>query len=241
MTASIAAGALPRPDHAGRASPADSIGRIAGVILAGGAGKRIGGDKPLRPFLGKPLIEHVIDRARPQVGALWISARGNTQSLRRFALPIVEDETIAGAGGPLAGIVAALNRAVANRFDAVTIFPCDAPFVPLDLVDKLARTLQPSDAPGIVVSSSQGLQPTHGLWRVKAPAALRAAIEAGRLQLRLLCAELDVAFLDCRTAELDESDFFNINNEADIEAAKLAHSDRRSADRKRSLSRRDLS
>ena len=52
------------------------------------------------------------------------------------------------------------------------------------------------------MSSSQGLQPTHGLWRVKAPAALRAAIEAGRLQLRLLCSELDVALLDCRTAEL---------------------------------------
>ena len=113
--------------------------------------------------------------------------------------------------------------------------------MPLDLVDKLARTLKPSDAPGIVVSSSQGLQPTYGLWRVKALAALRAALEGGRLQLRLLCSELEVAVLECRKAELDESAFFNINTDADLEVAKRIRSDHGLADREGAVVGRDLS
>ncbi|HEY0105278.1 MAG TPA: NTP transferase domain-containing protein [Rhizomicrobium sp.] len=46
---------------------------IAGVILAGGAGSRIGGDKALIPFGPGVLLDAVMARAAPQVVSLAIS------------------------------------------------------------------------------------------------------------------------------------------------------------------------
>ena len=65
---------------------------ITGVILAGGRGSRLGGvDKGLVPLHGRPLIEHVIDALRPQVGALLISANRNHDIYASYGYPVVAD------------------------------------------------------------------------------------------------------------------------------------------------------
>ena len=195
------------------------MNRIAGVILAGGLGSRLGGDKPLQKLHGRPLIDHVIERAAPQVAKLWLSTCGNADRLSGLGLEIVEDEPGRDCGGPLAGIVASLAVAEQDGFESMATFPCDAPFIPRDLVAKLNAELTDHDVPGAIVMSHQGLQPTFGLWRTTARSRLNRALMAGKLKLQTLCRELGVAVLDCRGGEFSEAAFFNINTLDDLTTA----------------------
>ena len=67
------------------------VGGIAGLVLAGGEGRRMGAGlpKPLRLLQGRPMIAHVIERIRPQVMQLAISS-SDAESYRGFGLPILE-------------------------------------------------------------------------------------------------------------------------------------------------------
>lgn len=197
----------------------EEMSLVAGVILAGGAGKRLGGEKPFRPLQGKALIEHVIGRVLPQVSRTWISARVDDQRLRRLGLPIVEDERASETDGPLAGMVAGIEAAASFGFDTVAFFPCDVPFLPADLVSKLERSLLQSEAPGIIVSSEGVLQPTIGLWQTSSRGLLRAALRGGRRKLHLVCIEVGAAVLDASEARWPVHAFFNVNTAFDMARA----------------------
>lgn len=125
---------------------APTRGEITGLVLAGGRGARMGGiDKGLARFGGRTLVERVIERIRPQVGALMISANRNLDAYRAFGHPVLLDaqEGLEPFPGPLAGLLAGLRAARTAWLAAV---PCDAPFLPLDLVSRLAASLGASRA-----------------------------------------------------------------------------------------------
>ena len=66
--------------------------KIAGLILSGGEGRRMGGvDKGLQHFQNQPLVQHVIERLSPQVDALWISANRNMSTYADFGHPVFSD------------------------------------------------------------------------------------------------------------------------------------------------------
>lgn len=120
-----------------------------GLILAGGRGTRMGGrDKGLQLLHGRPLVEHVTQRLRPQVSHLMISANRHVDQYARFADQVLTDTT-PDFPGPLAGILEglyALERQ-APRHDALLVAPCDSPFVPLNLAQRLAQALEVTHAP----------------------------------------------------------------------------------------------
>jgi len=107
------------------------------VILCGGRGSRIGGDKGFRALAGRPLLAHVIDRLGPQVGLLAINAPAGDPRFARFGLPVIPDRA-AGYPGPLAGIAAALAWARDLGEKHVIVAPVDTPFLPVDFVSRLA-------------------------------------------------------------------------------------------------------
>jgi molybdenum cofactor guanylyltransferase len=107
---------------------------ITGILLAGGRGRRMGGlDKGLIPYRGQPLVVQVIERLRPQVGRLILSANRNLEAYRALGFPVVMDG-VAGFQGPLAGILAAGRQASS---DWLLVCPCDTPLLPLDLGARL--------------------------------------------------------------------------------------------------------
>ena len=88
---------------------------VAGIVLAGGKSSRMGGgDKCLLPLAGRPILAHVIERLKPQVAELIISANGDPARFSAFDLPVVEDR-LGGFAGPRAGILAGLEWARTNR------------------------------------------------------------------------------------------------------------------------------
>ena len=141
----------------GDGAPEDSP-KVAGVILAGGRARRMGGgDKGLQALAGQPLIAHVIARGGPQVAALAINANGDPARFADFALPVVQD-SVSGFAGPLAGVLAGLDWAAeaAPDCDWLATFACDAPFFPEDLVGRLSAEVR---AAGADLACARGLAP----------------------------------------------------------------------------------
>src|SRR5690242_11532321 len=116
--------------------------RILGVILAGGSSKRFGADKSAARLGAKILLEWVIERARPQVEMLLVNANSDIASTS-----VVERLADDRPGeGPLAGILAALEKAQETNLTHVASFACDTPFFPLDTVKRLSQALYDSRA-----------------------------------------------------------------------------------------------
>ena len=125
---------------------------IAGLILAGGRGQRLGGvDKGLQPWRGLPLVDHALARLAPQVREVMISANRNAAQYAARTARVLADES-GDFPGPLAGILAGLRAAATPWLASV---PCDSPQLPPDLVERLARGL--GDAPGAVVQRDRGV------------------------------------------------------------------------------------
>jgi molybdopterin-guanine dinucleotide biosynthesis protein A len=197
--------------------------RIVGVLLAGGLARRMGGgDKPLRLLAGRPLLDHVIERLRPQVAELVLNANGDPARFASYELPVVAD-SIPDFAGPLAGILAGLDWAAANRPDCAMILsvPTDAPFLPVDLVARLLDGLE-RDAADLACAAAGGQShPVIGLWPVRLRDDLRRAlldedirkVDVWTARYRLAV----VPFPDRVDPGIDP--FFNANRPEDLERA----------------------
>jgi molybdopterin-guanine dinucleotide biosynthesis protein A len=158
---------------------------ITGLVLAGGRGSRMGGaDKGLQPLRGRPLAQHAIERLRPQVGPLWVSANRHADAYAALGVPVCAD-TVPGQPGPLAGLLAGL-AVCATPWLAVV--PCDVPRFPADLVARLAAGLQSAGAElAIAVTLEAGERRPHPVFCLL-PATLRAdlAVALAREERRVL-------------------------------------------------------
>ena len=152
-----------------------------GLILAGGAGRRVGGaDKGLLPLCGRPLVEHVLERLRHQCARVLIVANRNIDEYARLA-PVVRDE-VSGHAGPLAGLAAAFGFLQANRHalpDWLLTAPADCPDPPRDLATRLRATLRADDDVACALATVAGKrEPLFAMYRVGlAPDAWRASAQ----------------------------------------------------------------
>lgn len=125
---------------------------VTGVILAGGRGARMGGrDKGLEPLLGRPLVEHALERLRPQVAALGINANRHLPHYQSLGVPVWTD-VLEGFAGPLAGFQVGLAHCETPWL--VTV-PCDSPLFPMDLVSRLAQRASADGAPVVMASARE--------------------------------------------------------------------------------------
>lgn len=155
--------------------------QVAGVILAGGLSRRMGGgDKGLRELAGKPLLGHVLERLSAQAAPIAINANGDPSRLATFGLPIIPDAT-GDFAGPLAGVLAGLrwaeDAAPSARF--IVSAACDTPFFPKDLGAKFLAAAG-EVYPAIVLATSAGqIHPVFGLWPIALADDLAASLASG--------------------------------------------------------------
>ncbi len=153
---------------------------ITAVVLAGGMGRRMGGqDKGLVEFDGRPLVAHVIDAIAPQAGRLLINANRNPEVYGRFGHPVIADD-IEGYQGPLAGILTAMKRADSPF---LLVVPCDAPRLPDNLAEKLLAGLEQQAAEIAVAHDGKRLQPVHALLSTTLADDLEAFLAAGERKI----------------------------------------------------------
>ncbi len=133
---------------------------ITAGILTGGRGRRMGGiDKGLAELDGRPLIEHLLERLRPQTAHILINANRNLEHYRRYGLPVVRDP-VDGYQGPLAGFAALL---AACEDDWLAVTPCDSPLLPADYLQRLDQARRDSGADIVVAHDGERIQPVHAL------------------------------------------------------------------------------
>lgn len=197
-----------------------STENIVGVLLAGGSARRMGGcDKCLLPLDHRPILDHVIARAEPQVGQLLLSTNSSAALFSRYEIPVLHD-TVPGFAGPLAGILAAMQWVRAQpdkRCHWLASFPTDSPFFPEDLVKQLLAAARDTDVELVYAASSQK-SPLFALWSMEVMDDLAQQLErkerkVGNFIDRHRCAVLQFSG-DSRDP------FFNINTVEDLKAAR---------------------
>jgi molybdenum cofactor guanylyltransferase len=196
---------------------------ILAVVLAGGLARRMGGgDKCLRLLGGRPILGHVIERLRGQVGQILINANGDPERFGAFGVPVAAD-AVAGFGGPLIGILTALEwvEAQAPWVTDVLSVPGDGPFLPRDLVGRLVAARVRESTKLARAGSGGRANPVVGLWPVSLAAALRHAVVAEKIaKVDVWTDRYDMATVMFEDVPIDP--LFNANTPEDlIEAERL--------------------
>lgn len=168
-----------------------------------------GVDKGLQLLQGRPLMQHVIDRVRPQVTQVLINANQNLDRYAEFGCRVVPDR-LGGFVGPLAGLDAGLH---ATDAAFIVTVPCDSPFLPLDLVERLASARSARDADVAVAVTGSQPHPVFALVSTNVRAHLSAFLSRGERKIDHWYSSLKVV----EVAFDDEADAFaNINTLAEL-------------------------
>lgn len=186
---------------------------ITGLVLAGGQGRRMGSvDKGLVLLQGRPLVRHVVERFAPQVDEILINANRSIDQYAALGHRVIRDQ-VEGFAGPLAGLHAGLMHA---GHPLVATVPCDSPFLPFDLVERLRQPLEMQRKDLAVARTYDQPHPVFALVRREVEPHLARFLESGGRKIDAWYASLDTV----EVAFDDEAEAFrNINTAAELEAA----------------------
>jgi molybdenum cofactor guanylyltransferase len=192
--------------------------KILGAIIAGGQSTRMGGrEKSFIPLDGASLLQRTLSRLRFQVDDVIINANGDALRFAKTQITVVED-VLTDIGTPLAGLHAALYYGANHGFEAVVTIPSDAPFLPLDLVERL---LDGGQVTGAAIARSGGRDHyLTGIWTTAMAKSLGNLIESEglvRVQDFVTKAEAERVVW----AAIPHDPFFNINTPEDLAEAEL--------------------
>jgi len=183
---------------------------VTGVILAGGKGRRMGGnDKGLIQYQNKPLVSHTIKALKPQVDALIINANRNIEQYHCFGFPVIED-SVDNFCGPLAGMLSAMK---AVETDYILTSPCDSPQISPQLRQRMMEAMLLEQADLAVAHDGERLQPVFCLLPCRLEEELEKHILQGGRKIDLWLAEHKMAVVDFS----DQADsFVNFNHPEDV-------------------------
>lgn len=184
---------------------------LAGVLLAGGLARRMGGgDKSLKTLGGLSILERIVAKIRPQVDYLMINANGDASRFASYGLPVRAD-VVGGHRGPLAGILTGMDWAADEHPECrhVLSFATDAPFLPDDLAERLHRAVE--DGADLACAESNGrAHPVFGIWPVGLRDALRRAmVEEDMRTISSWTARYHIRHVSFDVDPVDP--FFNVN------------------------------
>lgn len=182
-----------------------------GVILAGGAGRRMGGGKAFVPFRGRPLIAWAVDLLTPLCRSVLVS--GSDPGLTALGLPVVPDG--APGRGPAEGLLSSLRAAVQEW---CVVVPCDAPFLSRELF--LALWAARGNDPAVVPAWPDGrLEPLCALYHRGMARWLAEALDRGERRLSTILEQAGFTRHLIDAGTFGERTFLNLNNPEELDAA----------------------
>jgi molybdenum cofactor guanylyltransferase len=188
---------------------------ITAVVLAGGQGRRMGGqDKGLIEINGRALVAILVDQLKQQISSILINANRNLERYQSIGYPVVSDQ-LSDYQGPLAGFACAMT---AVDTDFILTLPCDGPSLATDYVARFITSQERTGAPICVADDGERLQPVHALIKVDLLSSLNAFLDSGDRKIDRWYAMHDFVqtdFSDC--ADM----FRNINTPSDQESMQV--------------------
>jgi molybdopterin-guanine dinucleotide biosynthesis protein A len=191
---------------------------VSVVILAGGKGSRIGGEKPQRSLGGRRLIDRALEQTKRWSGTVAIAVREESQ-VEPVDVELIRDDT--DIEGPLGGLIAGLKFARDDDCEFLLTVPADMPFLPADLPDRLRNAI--GDAASALASSGGHVHPVCGLWRSSSLDRLPGYIASGRRSLKGFAKTIGCVEVEWPAVSHDP--FFNINSAEDLVEAERRISD----------------
>jgi molybdopterin-guanine dinucleotide biosynthesis protein A len=154
-----------------------------GIILSGGKSLRMGQDKGLMAFEGKPMIQHVIDHIEPLCDQILISA--NKEEYNRLGYPVIKDDI--RDIGPAGGIISCLPHA---RHEKCIIISCDLPLASTSFIQKLIKL---SDNYEITLPEYDGnIQPLCGIYQTDIYERFQKIVQTGQLTMKYLVGQFNL-------------------------------------------------
>lgn len=188
---------------------------VTGLVLAGGASRRMGRDKALMELGGRPLIQIVVERMAVVCAEVIIVA-GDATSYTRFGVPVVVDRfrDVGVLGGLHAGLAVA-------GYELALAVGCDMPFLKPELLRAFAAWAEGYD---VALLRHEGyLEPLHGAYRRTCLPSIEAAIRAGKRRIVSFFPHVRVRTIgldDVRPLDPELNSFRNVNTPEEWEAAK---------------------
>jgi molybdopterin-guanine dinucleotide biosynthesis protein A len=182
---------------------------LTGIILAGGQSKRMGSDKGLMKFRGKPLVEYAIDLLLPVTDRILISA--NNREYLGFGFPVVED--IVKGKGPAGGFLSALK---ASNTGHNLIVSCDMPFLNREAADLLTKNIH--NKFNYVPFHKKGIEPLFGVYHKNFCDTIETGLSKGIFKLRSLIDDYPTKYIDFNSLTDKYPDLFrNFNYLSDLD------------------------
>jgi molybdenum cofactor guanylyltransferase len=184
---------------------------VTALILAGGKGRRLDGqDKGLIELLGRPLIEYILETITAQTSSVLINANRNQDAYQGYGHTVISD-ALSDYQGPLAGFAIGMKT---SSTPYIVTLPCDGPFVPVDLVSRLVKTLKTQNADIAVAHDGTRIQPVYALIPVNLLSSLSNFLESGDRKIDRWYTQHNFAYSDF--SDQPEA-FLNINTADDLE------------------------
>lgn len=193
---------------------------LSGAILSGGTGSRMGQEKGLTTFAGRPLVLHVVEAMRAVTEEVVIAVARGMGPIYRAVLGtdfvIVEDAGTVPS--PLQGLLTSLGAASGEY---VLVSPCDTPLLKPGVCRAIAAKAEGMD--GAVPKVRGYIEPLHGTYlRTKARAVFQEAYDHGKLKVSDACGDLRLAIVEesvLRGVDPELDSFWNLNTPLDLELA----------------------
>jgi molybdopterin-guanine dinucleotide biosynthesis protein A len=192
-------------------------------IQAGGQSSRMGEDKALKPFLGRPLIQRVVERISPSADEVIVTTN-RPDEYRFLDLRLIPD--LKPGRGALGGLYTAIASA---SHSVVAVVACDMPFASASLLRAASTMLVEEDVDVVIPKSDEGYEPIHAIYRrATCLSAIESAIAADQWKVIAWFPQVRVRVLTPQ--EIREHDpsglaFWNVNTpEEFMEAEKIAQS-----------------
>lgn len=187
------------------------------VIQSGGQSSRMGEDKALKLFLGKPLIQRVLERLAPLADEVVITA--NQPAAYEFlGLRIVPD--LIPNRGALGGLYTAIAAATQPL---VAVVACDMPFASAELFKRALQVMQSENADVVIAQTEEGYEPFHALYRRDTCLpAIQAAIAADKWKVIAWFPQVNVRILtsdEVKACDPSGACFQNLNTPEEFAAA----------------------
>jgi molybdopterin-guanine dinucleotide biosynthesis protein A len=178
-------------------------------IQAGGQSSRMGEDKALKTFLGRPLIQRVIDRLTPIADEIIVTTN-RPEAYAFLSLRLFSD--LKPGRGALGGLYTAIASA---SHPIVAVVACDMPFASAMLIEMASRLLVEEDADVVIAKSDEGYEPLHALYRrATCLPAIESAIEADQWKVIAWFPKVKVRVLTPEELKLSDPAglaFWNVN------------------------------
>ncbi|MEW6366133.1 MAG: molybdenum cofactor guanylyltransferase [Acidobacteriota bacterium] len=182
-----------------------SSGRSA-IILAGGESTRMGRDKALLPFKGRPLVQNIFETIEPYFDEIILSSNHPERYGFLKARVVLDEET---GRGPLMGLYSAL-RASSSEINFVVA--CDIPEVNVRFMLSLLEHAAEYDA--VVASIGEWREPLFSVYRKSLTSVIRAVLDEGKNKITCVFGRCRVKYL-----QMEEAAWYrNINTDEDYES-----------------------